>query len=402
MLRILIFLLIICIDVHTSQAQQKESPIQVFGYFQTAYRYLGYDAHPDEATFMGQQLNLFFQKDLAKNFRGFVNFEFTNTFSSAENWGSASMKEAWVRYDISAPLKVKVGLQLPVFNHLNEIRNRTPILRYIIRPIVYENSLQEIVNINDFVPEQSFLQFYGNLPVTDNVSLDYAAFMGNSPNVSRLTDSRESGVDTTSTKLYGGRLGLHAYDLLGVIPEFKAGISSTFDRMNSFRELAPLLAGSPEEVPAIQEELTEIPRIRFGIDLLLFAGRFFLEAEAIGVTHERISRYADIDQAFAFITIGASLTEELDVYASGWTLEQQAVLDIDQRITGFVPIDPTDKVVMEVFTWGGKYSLNDRVTLKTQLGRVKQDVRELGVTEGIGENQFSDFWLFSLAVSVFF
>ena len=37
-----------------------------------------------------------------------------------------NLKEAWVRYLMSGAFNLKLGLQIPIFNHFNEIKNKMP------------------------------------------------------------------------------------------------------------------------------------------------------------------------------------------------------------------------------------------------------------------------------------
>ena len=88
----------------SAHSQLKEGPLQFFGYYQNAFQVNISQIERNSTSFMLQQLNLVAQKDLAPRFRSFVNFEFLNTFEGNLGWGSASLKEAWVRYDTVAPL----------------------------------------------------------------------------------------------------------------------------------------------------------------------------------------------------------------------------------------------------------------------------------------------------------
>ena len=89
-------------------------------------------------TFILQQANIFFRKQFNSRFAAFVDLEFTNTYASTRKWGTFRLEEAWVRYQTSEEFSIKAGLLVPVFNNLNEIKNRMPLLPYITRPFVYE------------------------------------------------------------------------------------------------------------------------------------------------------------------------------------------------------------------------------------------------------------------------
>src|SRR5262245_17023286 len=163
---------------------QTNSPgLKVFGYFQAA---LGsqkdLQTQREANSFTLQQLNLFLQKDLTADWTAFVNFEFVNSYSSLYNWGAFSLEEAWINYNGSNQFRLKLGLLTPAFNNLNEIKNRTPLLPYIIRPVVYESSFRQTVPTEDFLPARAFAQVYGFIPWAET-KFDYAVYLGNSPNI---------------------------------------------------------------------------------------------------------------------------------------------------------------------------------------------------------------------------
>ena len=98
---------------------QADGDLQVFGFFQNAFIHqTEYTATPPfngesaRNSFSVQQHNLFFRKDLDRNWRAFVNHKGFNSFSSSRRWGSLNLEEAWVRYCANS--------------NLNEINNRTP------------------------------------------------------------------------------------------------------------------------------------------------------------------------------------------------------------------------------------------------------------------------------------
>jgi hypothetical protein len=107
---------------------------------------------------------------------------------------------------------LKLGLSIPTFNNLNEINNRTPLLPYVIRPLVYETSFNEFIPIEEFVPARAFVQAYGFFPFGES-KLDYAVFVGNSPNINSDPERGQTGTDTTATILVGGRLGIRYREL---------------------------------------------------------------------------------------------------------------------------------------------------------------------------------------------
>jgi len=135
-------------------AQSGESDLKIFGYFQASlYKDKDLLTGKKSNTFTLQQLNLMMNKGLWKKWNAFINFEFTNSFSSFDNWGTFALEEAWVRYRYNRYFRLEMGLLIPQFNSLNPIKNRTPLLPYIIRPLVYETSFQESFPIQEFVPQ---------------------------------------------------------------------------------------------------------------------------------------------------------------------------------------------------------------------------------------------------------
>ena len=103
-------------------------------------------ANKESITFNLQQLNMFFQRDITQQWTSFVNVEILNNYSSSRQWGALNLEEAWVKYRRNNFFSLKLGLQIPIFNNLNEIKNRTPLLPYIIRPLVYETSMSEAIS----------------------------------------------------------------------------------------------------------------------------------------------------------------------------------------------------------------------------------------------------------------
>jgi hypothetical protein len=144
---------------------------------------------------------------------------------------------------------LKLGLQIPTFNNLNEFKNRTPLLPFIIRPLVYETSFGEFLALKDFVPARAFVQAYGFLPAGET-KFDYAVYLGNSPNINTEPTRGQTGVDTTTAFLVGGRLGIR-------YGELKLGLSATYDKTNGLADLADTLHRRPAE-------LQELPFTRLG------------------------------------------------------------------------------------------------------------------------------------------
>lgn len=316
--------------------------LRLFGYFQGRLLYSNEKGVPEgpeqKAGFTLQQLNFMFAKDFGSDFSAFGNIEMTNSFSTENTWGSLKLEEAWMRYNYSSAFNVKVGLQIPIFNNLNEIKNRTPLLPYVGRPSVYETAFSELLPISVFVPQQAFFQIYGALPVL-GARVDYAAYVGNQDAfiTSAPVGSAIAGSDTTTAKLVGGRLGLRYKSL-------KAGVSGTIDHDNlSFLSLG------------------EVNRRRLGADLSFTFKRFFFEGELIAVlydptelqqatltlislTTELLSN--NLDKLFYYALVGYHVTDQWFVYAYHDYLEDNVLASFQGGYSvysvggGYKPIDP--------------------------------------------------------------
>ncbi len=252
-----------------TQEQVSSSGIDVFGYFQTTFDHSAEKQSimslpaltSTRNTFILQQANIFLRRQFDPRFAAFLNIEFTNTFSSSRDWGSLRLEEAWMRYEPSKIFSIKAGLLIPVFNNLNEIKNRTPILPYITRPFVYEAAAEGTASIDEFTPGGAFLQVQGTIDMLP-LKLEYAFYGGNSDPSFVTTNGvighyMIGGIDTTTYKLLGGRVGVRWEKL-------KAGFSFTADKVN--RNSVGLGA---------------VPRRRYGGDVSYQIGRVSLESELI-------------------------------------------------------------------------------------------------------------------------
>ncbi len=363
-------------------AQSQEAPIKTFGYFQNSFQQWTQSSdQPQFNTFALQQLNMMLQKDLLKDWTAFVNFEILNNFSSSKRWGSFNIEEAWVRYRSSRQFNLKVGLQIPIFNHLNEIKNRTPLLPYIVRPLVYETSFNEFIAIEEYLPTRAFVQAYGFIP-SAKAKLDYAVYIGNSPNINSQLDNQNSGnerptgVDTTTAFLVGTRIGVR-------YGELKAGISATHEKVNYFKGLAERLNEPPSKFEGL-------PRIRLGADLLYRLGDFSFEGEYISVFYDEGADVVEVDKRFLYGTLGWNTTERLYVYASYWFTREHQVEIVDEQFVKYVGD-------AGVVTGGVSYNFSDRIALKGQVARVDVDTT-LPPEIFSGE----DFEVYALAISIFF
>ena len=385
-------------------AQQGERPLHIFGYYQNSFeKYTNSDITNSSTTFLTQQLNLVVQKDLSSKFRSFVNFEFLNSFEGSLGWGSASLKEAWVRYDLDARFKLKIGLHIPTFNHLNDIKISTPLLPYVVRPIVYETSLQDVMDIESFVPERAFIQAYGAFN-NDRMSYLYAVYLGNSPNINTDRELGQTGVDSTRFMLVGGRLGLQWDNPDSPISEFRLGVSSTLDKVNAFQGVADLIApyvDDRESVPSF----TELTRWRMGSDLGLYWNRWVLHAEVIKVIHAETTESLDINKLFAYATLGYILSDRWDIYLSTWYGREFG------RVRDRVPdaqYDLKETSILNVYTGGVRFSITPRLMLKGQIAVVTRD-HELDVQDpfnvaflDLSVDENTSFAIYGLALSVFF
>ena len=338
-------------------------------------------------------MNLFFQKKLSRNWRAFVNFEFVNTFSSSRQWGSANLEEAWAAYSPNENFNLKLGLLLPIFNNLNTIKNRTPILPYVIRPLAYETSFQDFIPVEDFAPSRAFAQAYGFLPFR-GMKLDYAAYLGNSPNIASLSSAddanQQTGVDTTNTFLVGGRIGLSYFD------DFKIGFSMTYDKTNFFEAANQLIFQSSNKLLlGTNSDFGNVPRKRYGGDLSFRYKNIAFESEIIKVQHDEDIQNADLDRDFFYITLGYRFKERLFVYASYWDvrLDYTVATVLKDEVQVFV-VD--GDIILPNF--GIAYSVNDRITLKAHIARadLAEDIPFLELFEK------DKFYHLNAAISIFF
>ncbi len=362
-------------------AQSADSPIKVFGYFQTSFQqWTAYDDHPDNNTFNLQQMNLFLQKDLGSDWTAFINLEFLNNFSSGRRWGSFSLEEAWIRYRKDNRLQLKIGLLTPIFNNLNEIKNRTPLLPYIIRPLAYETSFNEFIDVDAFTPIQAFTQVYGFIP-WNGLKFDYALYLGNSPNINNDPTRGQTGIDTTTTLLYGGRVGLRFNDI-------KLGFSGTYDNDNVGTRLAPVLSRPISE-------LNELPRRRLGADLSVNIAPFQLEGEFIDVKLGDDPQILKQEVSFYYATLGYHLTEQFFAYGSYWYLDSQ--VDIASTTSSADEFED-----ISIPTMGIYYNLTDRVRFKAQHAwvAISNEFRDFGETATAKVS--ADFRVATVAISVWF
>jgi hypothetical protein len=393
-LRLLLLTPLLLVGSSQLRAQAGEGDLRLFGYFQNHlfFQRTTFD-HPsmqelnhDENSFGVQQLNVFLQRDLARRWTAFVNFELINSYSSLRRWGGFNLEEAWVKYRFDKKLTIKLGQHIPPFNHLNEIKNRTPLLPYVVRPLVYETSFSEFIATEDYAPGRAFVQAYGFLPHGET-KLDYALYWGNGPDInsadieSHESHSEQTGVDTTANFLVGGRLGMRHGEL-------KAGFSATYEQVKSLHGLEPLFSLPPDA-------LDDVPRWRWGADLSFLWRNFSFEGEIIHVGFDDDVPLLKVDRDFYYGTLGRYFTEELFAYVSYQSTEEDFTSQDPE--SGDFYVATVDISLPEI---GAAYRINDRVTLKAQYAPVGIDVGHSGIADYDLEDNRADY--LALAVSVIF
>jgi hypothetical protein len=329
MKRIIFFAVTSAMILWTSAFAQSDDGINIFGYFQGQFLY-------SEATgsavktldnFGLQQMNMLFQKNLGPSFSAFINLQFEGNFSSDKNWGSLNVEEAWAKYQASEAFNVKAGLLVPTFNNFNEIKTKTPLLPYIMRPLVYESPLAVSIAASNFVPERAFVQVYGALPV-GSLKFDYAAYIGNNhpdfvTNV--VKGSYLTGQDTSMFKMVGGRIGIRSSDL-------KIGLSGTWDRTNPGSASALPYFFQGTGLNNVAAMLGPVVRMRYGVDLSVHFSGVTLEGEYIDVVHSLTDKQSatlaliptitrgmlrgDLDKSFYYGTVQYDVNEQWYTYAA--------------------------------------------------------------------------------------
>ena len=297
-------------------------------------------------SFWMQQMNLFLAKDINDNFSTFVSLEFTNNYASQKNWGSFSIEEAWINYSSSNLLNIKAGLLLPAFNNLNEIKDRTLLFPYILRPFVYETSLGSLVDLNAYVPQNANLEVYGSV-LMQELKLNYAAYVGNSEDAyanDNSTPQGVAGIDTSKFKLVGGRIGLDYENL-------KIGVSTTFDKTNQ-----------------AAYNIGDVSRSRFGADLSYSIAGFKLESEYIKVNYNLTDGQKEtlnylhtymsptvptnMDKEFYYAVLSYNITDEFFIYGKYDNERDQADFMMSSGVKGY--------------SYGAGYKAADDILLKFQ------------------------------------
>ncbi|HPN39881.1 MAG TPA: hypothetical protein PL041_15895, partial [Melioribacteraceae bacterium] len=259
--------------------------------------------------------------------------------------------------------------------HLNEISNKTPLLPYIVRPLAYESSFAEFMNLDDFIPRRAFVQIYGFLPI-EETKLDYSFYLGNSPNISsKVTKAGQSGIDTSNIFLVGGRVGLRYEDV-------KIGFSATYDEINSIVDFDAHFENN--------EKFTfkNVPRFRIGHDILMDFKKFSFSAEYIKVLYNT-NNLIDLDKQFFYATIGYRITEDLFTYFSLFSTQENYNFSLPEKQSYNTEVSVT------IPNLGLSYDINDRIKLKGQFARVDIDVTNLNMESVLT-------FYYAVAISVFF
>ncbi|MFZ4619283.1 MAG: hypothetical protein ACOYNS_01890 [Bacteroidota bacterium] len=265
-----------------------------------------------------QQLNLFFRKELSQNFTSWISLQFVNNFSStSQNVGKFSLDEVWLKYDYSTALSFKAGLLVPRFNYLHEIKNKTPLLPYISRPLVYESSVSGTIDPSTFLPEKAIAQISGYLPVND-LTFEYSMFVGqldkNYQQPALESNGISGGLDSVNFKAFGGRAGVKYGDAW-------FGVSATTDKQLDNMKL---------DTTRIQH----INRTRIGLDVGYTIYNVFIEGEYIKVSLDSKVSSKDLGKEFYYATIGYNFTEDLFAYGTFSKLKDKQIDFLSTGMTG--------------------------------------------------------------------
>ena len=342
--------------LHSLGQNGGNSELQLFGYFQNTFRHessfrtnrlTGVETASRANTFLVQQLNLFGRRELGQNRRWLVqlNLELLNSYSSFLRTGSLNLEEAWVLYRGSRQFNLKLGLQIPRFNALNEIKNRTPLLPYIVRPLVYESSFKEFIAVEEYVPQRGFVQAYGQF-AGSRLKFDYAFYLGNTSSLLTfdnllVANTAQTGVDTTDAMLFGFRFGAR-------LSEWQLGFSATFDEVNDLIGLEPLVGGQANAFEGV-------PRTRVGFDIRYEGRWWWFDAEGIRVQYNVPVEEFEFDRTFGYATLGVLLRDVVQAYASYWVTQDELLPNgWRQRIRVYVP------------TLGMAYTFPYNITIKAQ------------------------------------
>lgn len=160
-----------------------KAELNLYGYFQAFGQTFNYEnsnfdpMYVDANQFSLQQLNIFAANHFGNGFSAVVNLEFTSNYDSHDKIGHASVSEAyglWQGFD--GLLKVQAGYFIPKFGYLSTIANKSPLLPYIYRPVIFETDFTGFVG-KPFYPEKGNLQVFGDYYLNDNLALNYSVYL---------------------------------------------------------------------------------------------------------------------------------------------------------------------------------------------------------------------------------
>jgi hypothetical protein len=369
----------------------------------------------NSSSFSIQELDLVIQKDLGTDLSAFIDLQFLNTYSTEKGWGELNLDQFWIKYSPSKLLNIKLGHIVPSFNTFNEIKTKFPLLPFIFRPLIYESSVNALVNPGEFIPMHAALQLNGTAS-TGALKMDYALFRGNSDFIvsnkfSGAGGFAISGMDSTSFKLFGGRIGAR-------IGGLKLGFSYTFDKspnvplnnsvamINS--NLQQLNTISPFTIPLVNK-IGESDRNRIGVDLSYSNFGLTLESEYTYVMNtlsdedDQTLKYLiivssiptgiagvppiktisdDLSRQFFYVNVNYDILEKFFVTAGYSYMKSNSDL-------------ATMKYGLNEILGGGGYRMSDNVTLKLQCLSIRND---LGKDPMVKINQF----ITAVGVSVYF
>ncbi|HCD53093.1 MAG TPA: hypothetical protein DEQ34_11635 [Balneolaceae bacterium] len=335
-------------------------------------------------SFALHQLDLFFRKPINEKTVFFLNLSATGSYSSALNSGNFKINEGWVSYQITPNITGKVGLMVPTFNNLNEIKNRLPLFPYLIRPAVYEALLYGIFDEQDYMPQSSYIQINGVKNISNSLILDYSVNMGNSeadyaseiePGTGPISVEQESATiykgENLSTLLsYGGRIGVRsAYD------SFKFGVSATADHDNRNEIDGYSIGRYPNaQIPVFGD----VPRYRLGSDFSFGVKKLQFESELVLILHDHSEihttpqyKNANLNKLFAYALSTYNISERYYIFGG--------VNFINDQSYEFLIENSPDKAGLTYLTAGAGWKPFEDIVFKFQYSDVS-----------IGENTHLD------------
>ena len=383
---LLVGVLVTCFATFKAEAQ--DSDLYIYGYNQTIFnaKRIHYTLYPNEQngleldgtldnsfetnSFALHQLNLFLQKQITNETTFFLNVEATGSFSTRYQSGTFNIQEGWINHRFNSMLNLKVGLLLPVYNNLSEIKNRLPLFPYLIRPLVYEDLFEGLFNIENYYPQRAYLQLSGLTSISSDMIFEYALYVGNSEpsylsnrppgqgiGTEQASGTLYRGENLTKMLAYGGRIGLSNYE-----ETFKVGLSGSFDHDNRNEPTEESLARLPVQVLPV---FGDVPRYRLGVDFSFSAYDFNFESEFMGVYHDhsdihKISAYRNVNlnKYFGYVMLSYNFNTKHYVFGSYNNLT-------DKAFDFLLDDSPDGKGLHAVFSGYG-FRPTDELTFKAQ------------------------------------